>query len=105
MLLPDIQWDGHNGVEDDDVGPEGEEARKHDGALNVVPGQKHFEVYSDAALPNSVPNSQNSRHTNEEGKDLKYKSSFNVDFYFFLLISFSSVKIRGLISVVAPDLM
>lgn len=36
-ILPDIKWDGHNSVEDDDVGPEGEEARENSTALKLIP--------------------------------------------------------------------
>lgn len=74
LSLPDIQWDWHNSVEDDDVGPEGEEARENSTALKLIPGQKYLEVSANPALPDSVSNGRNNSHTNEEGKDLKYRS-------------------------------
>lgn len=36
---PDIQRDRHHGVENDDVGPEGEEGRKEEVVYRRVPGQ------------------------------------------------------------------
>lgn len=74
--LPDIQRDGHNSVEDDDVGPEGEEARENSAPLKLVPRQKYLEVSADPALPDGVSDGQNNPHTNEESKDLKCRSSF-----------------------------
>ena len=79
--LPDIQWDGHDRVEDDDVGPEGEEAGENSAALELIPQQKYLEVSADPALPDRVSNGQNNSHTDEEGKDLKYTSSFYVHFF------------------------
>lgn len=75
-LLPDIKRDGYHGVEDDDVGPEGEEAGENGVPLNGVPGQVYLEVHSNQTLPNGVSNGQNSSHTDKEGKDLGYRSIF-----------------------------
>lgn len=76
VLLPDVQRDGYHSVEDDDVGPEGEEAGENGVPLNRVPGQIFLEVYSNQALPNGVSNGQNSSHKDKEGKDLAYRSLF-----------------------------
>lgn len=80
LSLPNIQWDGHNSVENDDVGPEGEEARENSTTLEVIPWQECLEVFANAALPNSVSNPQNDSHTKEEDKDLTNRSSFYVNF-------------------------
>lgn len=76
VVLPDVQRDGYHSVEDDDVGPEGEEAGENSVPLNGVPGQIILEVYSNQALPNGVSNGQNSSHKDKEGKDLAYRSLF-----------------------------
>lgn len=80
LSLPNIQRDGHNSVENDDVGPEGEEARENSTTLEVIPWQECLEVFAKPALPNSVSNSQNDSHTKEEDKDLTNRSSFAVNF-------------------------
>lgn len=86
ISLPDIKGDGHNSVEDDDVGPEGKEAREYCTPLRFIPRQKHLEVSANPALPDGVSNGQNNSHTNKEGKDLKYKSSFCVYVHFVLYV-------------------
>lgn len=85
--LPDIQRDGHNSVEDDDVGPEGEESREHSTNLERVPRQKHSEVCADIRFPNSVSNCQNNSHTNKEGENLKKRQE-----YIFLFPKMHQIK-------------
>lgn len=42
-MLPNIKRNGHHSVEDDDVGPEGEESRETSG-VSILPRQEDGEV-------------------------------------------------------------
>lgn len=68
--LPDVQWDGYYSVEDDDVRPEGQEARKDCIACEFIPLKIRPEVAAQSLLPNGVSNGQDDAHTDEESKDL-----------------------------------
>lgn len=53
MVLPDIERDGNNGVEDDDIGPEGEEGGENS-IVAVLPRQEDCEVRALVHLPEPV---------------------------------------------------
>lgn len=99
VLLPYIQRDGYYSVEDDDVGPEGEEPGENGIPLNCVPGQIILEVYSNQALPNGVSNGQNSSHKDKEDKDLSDRSLF---YYMQIqkMLSFITVAIIEIVIVI-----
>ena len=66
---PDVERDGHHGVEDDDVGPEGEEARE--GSVDTIqPGEEGREHRALLVLPDTVPHRQDRAHERQEAKDL-----------------------------------
>lgn len=65
---PDVERNGHHGVEDDDVAPEAEEASVGGGvafAVVQVPG-----VGSDVVVPEGVTDGQPGRHQDEQSEDL-----------------------------------
>ncbi len=67
---PDIQRDRHHGVENDDVGPEGEEGREQEVVYRGVPGQVALKQGAHFSLPHCVTHSQDHTHTHQEAKDL-----------------------------------
>ena len=68
--IPDIQRYGHNGVEDDDVGPEGEEAREKGTVYRLVPGQVDLEAHPDLVLPNGIADGQDHPHADQKSENL-----------------------------------
>lgn len=69
--LPHIERDGHHSVEDDDVGPEGEEAREEGTVHPLVPGQVDLEADAHLVLPDGIANGQDHSHAHQEPKDLE----------------------------------
>lgn len=67
---PDVEGYGHDGVEDDDVGPEGEEAGEKGTVHRLVPGQVNLEARPDLVLPDGVADGQDHPHADQEPKDL-----------------------------------
>lgn len=66
---PDIEWNGHHGVEDDDVSPEAEEASVGGAlvfAVVQIPG-----VGADLFVPEGVTDGQACRHQDQQCKDLR----------------------------------
>lgn len=66
---PDIEWNGHHGVEDDDVSPEAEEASVGGAlvfAVVQIPG-----VGADLFVPEGVTDGQTCRHQDQQCKDLR----------------------------------
>lgn len=70
LSSPDIQRDRHHCVEDDDVGPEGEEGIEQKVVHRRVPGQVALKQGAHLSLPHSVTNGQDHTHTHQEAKDL-----------------------------------
>lgn len=70
LPLPHIERDGHHGVEDDDVGPEGEEAGEDSAVHPLVPGQVDLEADAHLVLPDGVADGQDHPHAHQEPKDL-----------------------------------
>lgn len=67
--LPDVEWDGHHGVEDDDVTPEGEEpsvGRCLVLAIEQIPG-----FTADVLVPERVPDRQAGTDQDQHHKDLR----------------------------------
>lgn len=56
--IPDIERYGHDGVEDDDVGPEGEEAREKGTVHRLIPRQVDLEARPNLVLPDGIANGQ-----------------------------------------------
>lgn len=69
--LPHIERDGHHSVEDDDVGPEGEEAREEGTVHPLVPGQVDLEADAHLVLPDGIANGQDHSHAHQEPEDLE----------------------------------
>lgn len=67
---PDIQRDRHHGVENNNVGPEGEEGREEEVVHRRVPGQIALKQEAHLPLPHCVTHSQDHSHTHQEAKDL-----------------------------------
>lgn len=67
---PDVKGDGHHGVEDDDVRPEGEEGGETS-ADAVFPRQEDGEPGPFVGFPDVVSNGQNEAHEGQEAKDLQ----------------------------------
>lgn len=66
---PDIEWNGHHCVEDDDVSPEAEEASVGGAlvfAVVQIPG-----VGADLFVPEGVTDGQTCRHQDQQCKDLR----------------------------------
>lgn len=73
--IPDIQRNGHNGVENDDIGPEGEEAREEGTVHRLIPGQVDLEARPNFVLPDGITNGQDHTHANQESKNLRRDES------------------------------
>ncbi len=71
-LLPNIERDGHHGVEDDDVGPECEEGRE-DSTVAILSGQEDHELRAFVQLPEAVSYRQDEAHEGQETKNLHGK--------------------------------
>lgn len=69
-MLPNIKRNGHHGVEDDDVGPEGKESRETSG-VSIFPWQEDGEVGAFVYLPDVVSYRQDHAHADEKTKNLK----------------------------------
>lgn len=68
LYVPDIERNGHHGVENDDVSPEAKEASVAGGlifAIEQIPG-----LGADSLIPVCVTNSQTRGHQDEQCKDL-----------------------------------
>lgn len=70
MLLPNIERDGHHGVEYDDVGPESEEGRESS-TIAILSGQKDGEIGALIVFPYRVSYCQDCAHEAKENKNLK----------------------------------
>lgn len=68
--LPDVERDGHQSVEDDDVGAEGEEGGE-DHAVPVWSRQKDGEHGAFVQLPEVVPQRQQGAQDEQEAEDLR----------------------------------
>lgn len=71
MHVPDIERYGHNGVEDDDVGPEGKEAREKGTVYSLIPRQVDLEACPNLMLPDGIANGQDHSHADQESKNLE----------------------------------
>lgn len=71
-LLPNIERDGHHGVEDDDVGPEREEGREGS-IVAILSWQEDRELRAFAQLPEAVSYCQDEAHEGQENKNLRGK--------------------------------
>lgn len=71
MLLPNIERDGHHGVEDDDVGPECEEGGEA-GIVSILSWQEDCELWAFVQLPDVVSYCQDGAHDGQEGKNLHW---------------------------------
>lgn len=69
--IPDIERYGHDGVEDDDVGPEGEEAREEGTVHRLIPGQVDLEACPHLMFPDGIANGQDHPHADQESKNLQ----------------------------------
>lgn len=68
--VPDIERDGHHCVEDDDVGPEGEEGRER--SVNTgFTRKKHCERRSFLPFPECIADGQNGAHSCQDTEDLE----------------------------------
>lgn len=69
-VLPDIERNGHHGVEDDDVWPEREEGRESSVAA-VLPRQEDRELGAFVLLPEPVSYRQDGAHEGQDAEDLQ----------------------------------
>lgn len=67
---PDVKRDGHHGVENNDVRPEGQEGGEEEAVNGRVPGQIALKQGAHLSLPNCVANGEDHAHTHQEAKDL-----------------------------------
>lgn len=67
--VPDVEGDGHHGVEDDDVGPEREEGGQT-GIVAVRIRQEHCEIGACVCFPEVVSYCQDAAHEDQESKNL-----------------------------------
>lgn len=72
MLVPDIERDGHHGVEDDDVGPECEEGGEAC-IVAILSGQEDRELWAFIQLPDVVSNRQDGAHEGQKTENLHGK--------------------------------
>ena len=70
MLLPNVERDGNHRVEDDDVGPEGEEGGET-GIGAVLPRQEDGELGALVLLPEQVSYRQDGAHEGQEAENLQ----------------------------------
>lgn len=68
--LPNIERDGHHGVEDDDVGPECEEGGESS-IIAILPRQEDCELWALPHLPEPVSYRQDGAHDGQETKNLQ----------------------------------
>lgn len=68
--VPDVEGDGHDGVEDNDVGPEREEGGET-GVVAVRSRQERREVGASVGLPEVVSYCQNAAHEDQKPKNLQ----------------------------------
>ena len=86
LSLPDIEGNRHHGVEDDDVGPEGEEGREHEIVHRGVPGEVALKQGAHLLLPHGIAHCQDHAHTHQEAEDLVY--THTVYMHFLILVKF-----------------
>lgn len=70
LFLPYIKGDWNHSVENDDIGPEGEEGREEEVVHRRVPWEIALKKRPYFSLPHSIPNGQNYPHTDQETKNL-----------------------------------
>lgn len=68
---PDVERDGDHRVEDDHIGPEGEEGREQEVVHRWIPGQVALKQRSHLSLPHGVTHRQDHTHTHQEPEDLR----------------------------------
>lgn len=69
MLLPNIERDGHQRVEDDDIGPEYEKGRVASNS-SILSWQKCCELEAFIHFPDVVSYCQDDAHEGQEAKNL-----------------------------------